>query len=1013
MAELADFCTSPAFAGSYAWWRADAWSGKSALLATFVLAPPPGVRVVSFFITAGWARQSDRQAFADNILEQLWELLGEPPEQHLTEATRETHMLGLLEKAAQLCQNRGEILVLVVDGLDEDRGWDGSPEAHSIAALLPASPPASMRVIVSGRPNPPIPDDVPSHHPLHDPSIVRQLAPSAEAQAVRGAMERDLKRLLYGSAAEQDLLGFLTAAGGGLTTQDLEELIGVSTWQVEEYLRTAAGRSFRSVTERPGRSLDVHLLAHAQLQVAAEQMLGARIGNYQERLHNWADRYAARHWPSDTPEYLLRGYFSRLTAAGDLARMVACATSPHRHHLARARSGGDGAALTEIITTQNTILTHDKPDLVALARLAVHRVNLQRSNSQIPPGLPAGWARLGQLDRAESMIEAFRDPVDRIDALLAAAKVCRKEGETQRAQRMLDQAAELAKTFNQFWGARPVRSVAIEFARIGDFDRARHITEIIRDPAERAQALAQIASQSADTNDHDQAAALLIQAEDLMASERNGREASSLAAMAVASAKTSRLKRSKILLAEAEDLIQSETMLIHAGTVAQAAAIVGDYDRALRITTLFKDPNRREDLLISIISIISRNSADRAESIARQTSEPIQLCRRLAAVAENTTDHDHANRLIAESEDSTQEITDQSVRNDVLIDVAVAAAIAGSLDHAIAMAYDYAKTGTNAEPVFFIAAAALRANDLEHGAELLELAESIARKIISADDQRRSLLWIKTVADFQDFDRAEALARSLQDSSARSAAWAVIAEGALAAEDLNRAETALAAVDQAPLQRRARLDLIRGVLSAGNIGRAVAIARKADVLTHRAAALTLIAQETRDNDLLDEVEQIIESIPAGMDRMKILLTLVESTAKLHLRKRTMRLIGHLRKAAQAVIDSPDDSQSDTRKAQKVAKLCSTRPRTLTEIAETASYLQNDHFFWSNQDILGKIVPAQQFSIKGINPSKNKNLTYQLSQNDWHYVVEELTEAHPDAYHAITFELDQLANFREI
>ena len=55
-------------AGAYRWWRAKAWSGKSALLSWFVLHPPPGVRIVSFFITARLASQNDRSAFIDNVL---------------------------------------------------------------------------------------------------------------------------------------------------------------------------------------------------------------------------------------------------------------------------------------------------------------------------------------------------------------------------------------------------------------------------------------------------------------------------------------------------------------------------------------------------------------------------------------------------------------------------------------------------------------------------------------------------------------------------------------------------------------------------------------------------------------------------------------------------------------------------------------------------------------------------------------------------------------------------------
>jgi SEFIR domain len=40
LADLARFCVDPQTAGHYRWWRAAAWSGKSALLSWFVLHPP-------------------------------------------------------------------------------------------------------------------------------------------------------------------------------------------------------------------------------------------------------------------------------------------------------------------------------------------------------------------------------------------------------------------------------------------------------------------------------------------------------------------------------------------------------------------------------------------------------------------------------------------------------------------------------------------------------------------------------------------------------------------------------------------------------------------------------------------------------------------------------------------------------------------------------------------------------------------------------------------------------------
>ncbi|MFC8587383.1 hypothetical protein ACFUGD_22950 [Streptomyces sp. NPDC057217] len=48
--ESAEFCRQRE--PGYVWWRADAWAGKTALMASFALAPPPGVRIVPFFVTA-------------------------------------------------------------------------------------------------------------------------------------------------------------------------------------------------------------------------------------------------------------------------------------------------------------------------------------------------------------------------------------------------------------------------------------------------------------------------------------------------------------------------------------------------------------------------------------------------------------------------------------------------------------------------------------------------------------------------------------------------------------------------------------------------------------------------------------------------------------------------------------------------------------------------------------------------------------------------------------------------
>ena len=111
LAELAGFCLEPD-RGPYVWWQAKPWAGKSALLSTFVLRPPPQVaervQIVSFFITARLAAQDTRDAFTYVLLEQLAELTGQDLPAVLPETTRDAYLLDLLAQAASTCQRAGD-----------------------------------------------------------------------------------------------------------------------------------------------------------------------------------------------------------------------------------------------------------------------------------------------------------------------------------------------------------------------------------------------------------------------------------------------------------------------------------------------------------------------------------------------------------------------------------------------------------------------------------------------------------------------------------------------------------------------------------------------------------------------------------------------------------------------------------------------------------------------------------------------------------------------------------------
>jgi hypothetical protein len=484
LAELAAFCNDPD-RGCCLWWQAEAWAGKTALLSTFVARPPEQfsdrVWLVAFFITARLAGQDTRAAFTEVVTQQVCRLLGQNLPTGLTEATRDAALLDLFAQAAENRQHAGGRLILLVDGLDEDRGVTTGPHARSIAGLLPGTPPTGMRVIVAGRPNPPIPDDVPDWHPLRDPGIIRPLSASPHAADLRRLSHAELKRLLIGSATKQDLLGLLTAAGGGLSGDDLRQLTDTSLVEIEELLHTVTGRTFIRGVGRwtRERSPQVYLLGHEELQAAAVHYIGEdRLTGYRDRIHTWADTYRNPYqgrpaWPADTPEYLLTGYPRMLATSGETDRLVALAIDPARHDRMLDLSGGDAAALTEITTTQDLILAGPEPDLEAMLRLCIRRTNLAGRNRHTPANLPAVWAALGQPARAEALARSITYPHTQAKALAAVAGAIATAGDPDRARQLADRAETVARSItNPHWQAQVLTAVAAAIATAGDPEQA-------------------------------------------------------------------------------------------------------------------------------------------------------------------------------------------------------------------------------------------------------------------------------------------------------------------------------------------------------------------------------------------------------------------------------------------------------------------------------------------------------------------------------------------------------------
>ena len=196
LAEWAEFCAGPE---TYAWWQAGQLAGKTALASWFVTHPPAGVDIVSFFITG----HGDSNAFLDAMIEQLNAINSVGGQTAPAAVLRVGVWLSLLAGAATQAEERARRLIVVVDGLDEDEAPASAPRGQpSIASLFPRRPPRGARFIITSRPDPGLPDDVPSGHPLRT-CIPRRLAAS------RVAKDAERRREVTGA-------GIMTASTGNV-----------------------------------------------------------------------------------------------------------------------------------------------------------------------------------------------------------------------------------------------------------------------------------------------------------------------------------------------------------------------------------------------------------------------------------------------------------------------------------------------------------------------------------------------------------------------------------------------------------------------------------------------------------------------------------------------------------------------------------------------------------------------------------------------------------------------------
>jgi tetratricopeptide (TPR) repeat protein len=801
--------------------------------------------------------------------------------------------------------------VLLVDGLDEDRGVTTGPDAHSIAALLPARPGAGLRVVVAGRPHPPVPADVPGHHPLHDPGIVRTLERSSFAETIRVEAQRELKHLLAGPETERELLGLLTASGGGLATTDLAELTDRNLYEIEEILRSRAGRTFlaRENSSRPHQS-PVFVLGHEELLSQAIRMLGPRaLDSYRDRVHAWARTYADARWPQETPDYLVRGYISMLRGASDLTRMTAVAADSARHDRLRELTGGDAAALAEIDLAQRLLAEEGVPNLFDLLLLAVRRDALNARNEHIPPGLPAVWVGLGQPRRAEALARSLKAPRRRAEALAAVGTALAEAGSAADAVSVfeeaacdahacrdpLDRARALVEIARAWWavehhgataalrGAEDVAAtmrsfptgpiayidVAEGWAATGDHDRARGAlaqalaltgTDSLAEPWQRADVRARVGRMLHAWGEAERAEELWAQNEELANVTADDESCYPLMSVAYAlrdlPGQSDRIDELYTRAEARARLADNDWALLQIGILLSASGAAEHAERIARGIT-------EEAQLLSFVSadLAKCGELTQAETLARPLDDPQDRGRALTAMATSLLArgrHADARSLAVEVETRAREAVDPLDRARSLINLGENLTVTG--EHRLALT-------------------------------LFDEAEVLVREHVPPEGD-----WVwhhlgNALIEAGELQRAEALARSQAVPLWRVRLLTLLGR-ALAATSgtparaltvLGEAATAAASITDRHYQAYELADVATALVAAGAYDRAEELARSIEypgsygnpALVQVGTALGVQGQEARGSTLLEECEREIRNLSDLDSRVWRLTSLAE------------------------------------------------------------------------------------------------------------------------------------------
>ena len=378
----------------YLWIRGEPWAGKTALAADLVLNPPPDAEVVSFFVVSRLLGSNDLRSYAASVTPQLANVAKLRAGLNVTQNSLAQY-LRLLELADQECGQTGKRLILVVDGIDEDRGV----RHGSIASALPGAHLTNTRVVVTSRYEPELPSDLAPDHPLRHATHYH-LEPWEFATELRKRASSELAEILgNGRPLERSLIALAVAASDALTIGDMASLLQVDAADIRACFRGPFARVFRRTSTPSGTT--AFFLAHDMLARAASEELEEDAAAYRQVLISWCDQQLLDPSPCD---FAVLSYPKFLTKTGHTQKAASIVMSPGWQDVAQARSGSDSHAAELIEGVAVDLDEVTDRDEATLAVLGLMRARLACRAPKPPLEALELLVRGGELDIAQQLV---------------------------------------------------------------------------------------------------------------------------------------------------------------------------------------------------------------------------------------------------------------------------------------------------------------------------------------------------------------------------------------------------------------------------------------------------------------------------------------------------------------------------------------------------------------------------------------------------------------------------------